>query len=73
MPLASSALVQIRYIKETVFGVVPVAGTPSNLRVTGESLSFALTKESSDELNADRAPTSMITTDAESSGSLRRR
>lgn len=70
MPLASSALVQIRYIKETVFGVVPVAGTPSNLRVTGESLSFALTKESSNELNADRAPTSMITTDAESSGSL---
>ena len=70
MPLASSSLVQVRYIKESVFGTTPVAGNPKNLRITGESLNFSLSKSSSDEINAYRAVTSMIATSAEASGSL---
>ena len=70
MTLASSSLVQVRYIKESVFGTTPVAGNPKNLRITGESLSFSLSKSSSDEINAYRAVTSMIATSAEASGSL---
>lgn len=70
MPLASSSLVQVRYIKESVFGTTPVAGNPKNLRITGESLQFSLSKSSSDEINAYRAVTSMIATSAEASGSL---
>lgn len=70
MPLASSSLVQVRYIKESVFGTTPVAGNPKNLRITGESLQFSLSKSSSDEINAYRAVTSMIATSVEASGSL---
>ena len=70
MALASSSLVQVRYIKESVFGTTPVAGNPKNLRITGESLNFSLSKSSSDEINAYRAVTSMIATSAEASGSL---
>ena len=70
MPLASSSLVQVRYIKESSFGVTPVAGNPKNLRITGESLQYSLGKVSSDEINAYRAVTSMVATSAEASGSL---
>ena len=70
MSLASSSLVQVRYIKESSFGVTPVAGNPKNLRITGESLQYSLSKTSSDEINAYRAVTSMIATSAEASGSL---
>ena len=70
MPLASSSLVQVRYIKESVFGTTPVAGNPKNLRITGESLSYSLSKSSSDEINAYRAVTSMVATSAEASGSI---
>ena len=70
MALASSSLVQVRYIKEASFGVTPVAGNPKNLRITGESLNFSLSMSSSDEINAYRAVTSMIATSAEASGSI---
>lgn len=70
MPLASSSLVQVRYIKESVFGTTPVVGNPKNLRITGESLQYSLGKVSSDEINAYRAVTSMVATSAEASGSL---
>ncbi len=70
MSLASSSLVQVRYIKESVFGTTPVAGNPKNLRITGESLSYSLSKSSSDEINAYRAVTSMVATSAEASGSI---
>ena len=70
MSLASSSLVQVRYIKESVFGTTPVAGNPKNLRITGESLNYSLSKSSSDEINAYRAVTSMVATSAEASGSI---
>lgn len=70
MALASSSLVQVQYIKEASFGVTPAVGNPKNLRITGESLSYNLSKSSSDEINAYRAVTSMIATSAEASGSI---
>lgn len=70
MALASTSRVQVRYIKETVFGETPVAGNPKDLRITGESLNFTLSKESSAEINAYRAVTSMIATSAEASGGV---
>jgi len=70
MTLASTSRVQVRYIKETTLGETPTVGTAKNLRITGESLTFALTKETSQELNAYRAATSVVPTQAEASGSL---
>ena len=70
MALASTSRVQVRYIKESQFGVIPVAGNPKELRVTGESLNYSLSKEISAEINASRASSSMVAVSAEASGSL---
>lgn len=68
--LASSSLVQVRYIAETVFGTTPVAGNPRNLRVTGESLDFTVTKEQSKEINSTRTITSVAPVNAAASGGI---
>lgn len=70
MALASTSRVQLRYIKETAFGVTPAVGNPKALRITGESLNYNLNKESSSEINNYRAVTSMIPVSAEASGSV---
>lgn len=70
MTLASSSLVTVRAIKESVFGVTPVAGNPKVLRVTGESLDYAISKESSKEINASRTVASMIPVTASTSGNV---
>lgn len=70
MPLASSSAVQVRYIPEATFGVTPVAGNPLSLRVTGESMSYEVTKTASSEINATRTISSMIPTGASTSGDL---
>lgn len=70
MSLASSSAVTVRAIKESTFGVIPVAGNPSVLRVTGESLSFEMSKEASKEINSRRTIASMTTTSAKASGGL---
>lgn len=68
--LASTSRVQLAYIKETVFGQTPTVGNGSALRFTGESLSYTLSKESSNEINAFRSVSSMVPTKAETSGSV---
>jgi len=68
MPLASSSAVQIGYIPEATFGVTPVSGNYRYLRVTGESLDFAITKEASKEINSTRTISSMSPTGASASG-----
>ena len=68
--LASTSRVQLRYIKETDFGVTPTNGPASELRMTGESLVFNVTKESSSEINAYRGVSSAVPTNAEASGSI---
>lgn len=70
MSLASTSRVQVRIIKETTFGETPAVGNPENLKITGESLNFTLSKEVSAEINADRSSSSMIAVSGEASGSL---
>lgn len=68
MPLASSSRAQMRYIPETVLGVTPTTGNPRELRITGESLDFTVTKEDSKEIRRDRQIGSMSLVGAETAG-----
>jgi hypothetical protein len=70
MGFASSSSVQVGYIKEAAFGVTPTTGNYKKLRVTGESLDYAITKEASEELNSSRAVSSMIPVNAAASGGV---
>ena len=70
MSFASSSLTQLSAIKETTWGETPVVGTPRFRRFTGESLAFALTKDTSKEINPSRQVSSLIPTKAEVSGGL---
>jgi hypothetical protein len=68
--LASANRVQLAYIPEVTFGVTP-ATAPFNLRMTGESLAFDLTKESDKEINATGELTSSTTVGAQASGDIK--
>lgn len=68
--LASTSRAQMRYILETAFGVTPLAGNPRNLRMTGESLDFTLTKETSKEIRSDRQLSGATVVDAASAGDI---
>lgn len=70
MPFASSSVLQVRVIPELTFGVVPVAGNPRNVRVTGETLDFNISKEESKEINATRTISSVVPVSANASGGL---
>lgn len=70
MALASTSLVNLRAILESTFGTTPVSGNPTVLRFTGETLSYDITKKVSDEINANRAVTSMVPTNATVSGGI---
>lgn len=70
MTFATSNRAQLRFIKETVFGVTPVAGNPNNLRMTGESLAFAISTDTSKEIRSDRQVTDLIQTGANASGDV---
>lgn len=68
--LASSSRAQVRYIEESLFGVTPNTGTPRNLRVTGESLDYAIQTTTSEEIRADRMTTDLVVVGAGASGGL---
>ena len=68
--LSSTSRIQMRYAKESVFGEINPAATTHDVKITGESLNFDLTKEASNEINANRGVSSMATTQAQASGSL---
>ena len=70
MALASTSRLQLSYIKEVTFGVTPVAGTVRKLRITGESLNFTVSKETSSEINDSRSSSSRIPTSAEAAGGV---
>lgn len=70
MALASTSRVQVAYIREAVFGTTPAVGTPKDLRITGETLDFNVTKEQSAEINASRAVSSVIPVGAAASGGV---
>jgi hypothetical protein len=63
-------LAQVRYIEETDFGVIPNTGNPNNIRFTGESLAFSISKTESGEITPDRQTTDLIETGASASGGL---
>jgi hypothetical protein len=69
MPLASSSLAQVRYVEEVTYGTTP-ATAPDNVRMTGESLAFSLTKTESAEIRPDRQITDLIVTAAGASGGI---
>ena len=69
MALASTSRVNVRYVPEVTFGLTPVTACKA-LRVTGESLSYNVTKTMSNEINAFRSVSSMVPTGAEASGDL---
>lgn len=70
MALASSNRAQVRYIAESTFGVTPGTGNPKELRVTGETLDFGITTETSKEIRSDRQTTDQVQTGASASGGL---
>jgi len=70
MALASSSLVNLRAIKEATFGVTPASGNPTVLRFTSESLSYDITKKSSDQITSKRTVSSAIPVDAKTTGSI---
>ncbi len=70
MTLASSSLAQVRWIEEATFGVIPVTGNPNDMRMTGESLAYSISKTESAEIRSDRQITDLISTGAGASGGI---
>ena len=70
MALSSTSRVQVSIIKEAAFGETPVSGVVKNLRNTGETLNYTVSKTVSAEINAYRATSSMIPTSAEAAGAI---
>jgi hypothetical protein len=68
MELASTSRAQLSYLLESAFGAIPGAGTPKKLRMTGESLDFAISNETSKELRDDRQVTDLVQVGASASG-----
>lgn len=70
MPLASTASVAVRYILESAFGVTPGTGNSDNVRFTGESLAYNISKSESGEIRSDRQTTDLIPTGADANGGI---
>lgn len=67
MPLADTSRVNLRGVLEGVFGVIP-AGNCANIRMTGESLAFALQLARSAEIRSDRQSPDSVIVGATASG-----
>lgn len=70
MTFASSSSVQVAYAKETTFGVIPTIGNNKLLRITGESLTYDISKQTSEEINSSRTVSSQIPVSASASGGV---
>ena len=70
MPFASSSVEQLRYIPEVTFGVTPNTGNCRNLKMTGETLDYQISKDASKEINATRSVSSVIPLTANASGAV---
>lgn len=72
MPTASSNLAQVRYAPEAVYGTIPSTSTVGAraLRITGESLTYAVQSDTSKELRSDRQVTDLVLTGASASGGV---
>lgn len=67
---ASANLARLRYIKESTFGTTPTTGDSTDLRFTGESLSYAIQTETSKEIRADRQIADLVQLGADASGDI---
>lgn len=67
---ATSNLARLRYIREDTFGETPSTGNSQDIRFTGESLSFSLQTETSQEIRSDRQVADLIQVGAETSGDI---
>lgn len=67
---ANTSRVQLRYAKESSFGVAPGTGTTKNLRFTGESLDANLTKQTSKEIRADRQISDLVVVNEAAQGGI---
>lgn len=70
MPLATGSRTQLRYIAETTYGVVPVAGNGKNLRRTDDSLGFKTQAKTSEEIRGDRQTTDSFLVSASAEGGV---
>jgi hypothetical protein len=70
MGFASSSVEQLGYIQEATFSVTPTTGSYKKLRMTGESLDYTISKESSEEINNSRTVSSMIPVTASAEGGV---
>ena len=68
--MSSTNRTQIRYIKETKWGELPVSGSMQDVRNTGDSLTFGLSTTQSNEIRSDRQITDLILTGAEAGGDI---
>lgn len=67
---SSTSLVQVSYAPELELGVVDPNAKTRELSVTGETLTFALEKQTSNELNRFRGSSSAVAVTAEASGGV---
>jgi hypothetical protein len=67
---ASTSRTRLRGMLETTFGVIPVTGNPFNIRNTGNTLTFGLSKVESEEIRDDRQTGGTTTVDATSGGDV---
>lgn len=70
MPLATSNRVALRCLIETAYGVVNTAAAANELKMTGESLAFAIQTDFSKVIRSDRQTTDLIQVGASASGGL---
>ncbi len=70
MTLASTSRTNLRFAVESAFGTIPATPSPEVLRMTGESLSFAISKTSSNEIRSDRQVSDLVATSASASGAV---
>jgi hypothetical protein len=70
MTFGTSSRVQLRAKPEATFGAVSGAGNHYALRLTGESLKYAITTTQSNEIRSDRQVTDLIQTGGGASGGV---
>ena len=68
--LAGTSSTQLSYLEEVTFGVIDQAGTPKNLRMTGESLAYDITLEESKEINSTMQVSDLVPVGATSQGGV---
>lgn len=68
--LAVTSRVSIGYIQESTYGTTPGAGNYKYLRMTGESLNYDISKETSKEIRSDRQNGGATTVDGQAAGSI---